>query len=77
MLHASNCVLNEEGLRAVRFLEIDGLYPALLIPIDDPSHLISGAAPFQEPAPFGVSPQQSTGGQRLLICPRHGLSKCL
>ena len=24
MLHASNCVLNEEGLRAGGFLEIDG-----------------------------------------------------
>ena len=41
MLRASNCVLNEEGLPAVGFLEIDGRYPALLIQIDDPNHLIS------------------------------------
>ena len=58
ILHASNCVLNDEGLRAVRFVEIDGLYPALLVQLDDPGHLTSGATPFEEPAPFGVTPQQ-------------------
>ena len=61
--HASNCVLNDEGQRAVKFVEIDGLYPALLVQLDDSSHLTSGATPFQEPAPFGVTPQQWTRRQ--------------
>ena len=42
------------GLHAVRFVEIE----ALLVQLDDPGHLTSGATPFEEPTPFGVTPQQ-------------------
>ena len=45
MLHAADCTLNAEGIRAIQYLEIDGLYPAMLIPVDDARLLASNSLP--------------------------------
>ena len=58
MLHAADCTLNAEGIRAIQYLEIDGLYPAMLIPVDDARLLASNSLPFPEATPFGVEPRE-------------------
>ena len=67
-------MLNKQGLRSIKFVEIDGLYPALLLPLDDPTLMMTNAVPFKQPTPFGVEPQQWL--RALLLCPRHPLPKC-
>ena len=58
MLFSSDCVPNQQGLQSIKFVEIDGLYPALLIQLDDPTLMTSNTTPFKEPTPFGVEPRQ-------------------
>ena len=67
-------MLNKQGLRSIKFVEIDGLYPALLLPLDDPTLMMTNAVPFKQPTPFGVEPQQWL--RALLLCPQHRLPKC-
>ena len=58
MLHAADCTLNAEGIRAIQYLEVDGLYPAMLIPVDDARLLASNSLPFPEATPFGIEPRE-------------------
>ena len=55
MLHAAGYVPNDRGIEAIRWVEIDSLYPTLVISLHDPDLFEENSVPFRAPPPFGVT----------------------
>ena len=55
MLHAAGYVPNDQGIEAIRWMEIDSLYPTLIISLHDPDLFEGNSVPFRAPPPFGVT----------------------
>ena len=55
MLHSAGYVPNDRGIHAIRWIEIDSLYPAMVISLHDPNLFQESKIPFQAPPPFGVT----------------------
>ena len=55
MLHAAGYIPNDRGIEAIRWVEIDSLYPTLVISLHDPDLFEGNAIPFRAPPPFGVT----------------------
>ena len=55
MLHSAGYVPNDRGIEAIRWVEIDSLYPTLVISLHDPDLFEENRIPFRAPPPFGVT----------------------
>ena len=55
MLHSAGYVPNDRGIEAIRWVEIDSLYPAMVISLHDPDLFQDNSIPFRAPPPFGVT----------------------
>ncbi|OLQ12522.1 hypothetical protein AK812_SmicGene3542 [Symbiodinium microadriaticum] len=55
MLHSAGYVPNDRGIEAIRWVEIDSLYPTMVISLHDPDLLEENKIPFRAPPPFGVT----------------------
>ena len=55
MLHAAGYVPNDRGIEAIRWVEIDSLYPTPVISLHDPDLFEGNSVPFRAPPPFGVT----------------------
>ena len=55
MLHSAGYVPNDRGIHSIRWIEVDSLYPAMIISLHDPDLFQESKIPFQAPPPFGVT----------------------
>ena len=55
MLHSAGYVPNDRGIHSIRWIEVDSLYPAMIISLHDPGLFQENKIPFQAPPPFGVT----------------------
>ena len=55
MLHSAEYVPNDRGIHSIRWIEVDSLYPAMIISLHDPGLFQENQIPFQAPPPFGVT----------------------
>ena len=60
MLHAAGYVPNDQGIETIRWVEIDSLYPTLVISLHDPDLFEENSIPFRAPPPFGVTAEWQT-----------------
>ena len=55
MLHAAGYVPNDRGIEAIRWVEIDSLYPTLVISLHNPDLFEENSIPFRAPPPLSVT----------------------